>query len=90
MCFIRLIAGEECKEIGYWVGLPFWNLGFASEAALAVVAVAGDAPLIARASDGNDASGRVLANAGFVETGRSEAFCVALGEMSPVTTYHRP
>lgn len=86
---ISLIAREDCSEIGYWVGPPFWNTGYASEAALAVVAAAGETPLIARASDGNDASSRVLANAGFVETGRSEAYCVALGQMSPVTTYTR-
>lgn len=86
---ISLIAREGATEIGYWVGPPFWNTGYASEAAQAVVAAAGDASLIARASDGNDASAHVLANAGFVETGRDEAFCVALNQMTPVTTFKR-
>ena len=87
---ISLIARDDGTEIGYWVGPPFWNTGYASEAALAVVAAAGDTPLNARASLDNEASVHVLANAGFRETGRAEVFCVALGKMAPVTTFHRP
>lgn len=87
---ISLIAREDHTEIGYWVGPPFWNIGYASEAALAVVSVADTGPLSARVSVENEASAHVLANAGFVEAGRSEAFCVALNKMTSVITYRRP
>jgi len=69
-------------ELGYWVGRPFWNMGFATEAARAVAAEA-------RASLGaldashyidNPASGRVLQKAGFVYTGEvGQRFALARG-----------
>lgn len=86
---ISLIARDDFTEIGYWVGPPFWNTGYASEAAVAVVAATGDAPLVARVSVGNDASVQVLANAGFVKSGQDETFCVALNRMTPVTIFRR-
>ncbi|MGB0854359.1 MAG: GNAT family N-acetyltransferase [Pikeienuella sp.] len=87
---ISLIAREEGAEIGYWVGPPFWNTGYASEAAQAVVSLAAVGPLTARVSVDNEAAAHVLANAGFAEVGRSEAFCVALNQMAPVITFRRP
>lgn len=76
--------------LGYWVGPPFWNTGYASEAAIAVVAAAreaGCARLTAEAGLANEASAHVLAHAGLVETGRGEAFVVALNEMRPVRLF---
>jgi RimJ/RimL family protein N-acetyltransferase len=62
-------------EIGYWIARPYWGLGFATEAARAVLGMA-------RASgvDGirachfadNPASGNVLRKLGFRFTGQSE------------------
>jgi RimJ/RimL family protein N-acetyltransferase len=62
-------------ELGYWIARPYWGLGYASEAASAVVAIAravGHARLISGHFTDNPASGRVLRKIGFRATGRTE------------------
>jgi RimJ/RimL family protein N-acetyltransferase len=62
-------------ELGYWISRPYWGLGYASEAAKAVVAIArtlGHPKLISDHFLDNPASGRVLRKAGFQPTGRIE------------------
>lgn len=89
--FIGVISLRPAKtagvfQLGYWVGPPFWNTGYASEAARAVVAAAraaGATRMEARAVEENDASAHVLLNAGFKETGRGSFFSVARGKMAP-------
>ncbi len=55
-------------ELGYWVGRPFWNRGFATEAARAVIAFGFEALGLNRIHAShltrNPASGRVMAKAG--------------------------
>lgn len=80
------IKRRDPPTLGYWVGPPFWNTGYASEAAVAAVAAAraaGCARLGAHVVASNDASAHVLTNAGFVETGTTEVFGVAVGAMRP-------
>lgn len=74
------------RRLGYWVGPPFWNTGYASEAAAAVVGAAraaGAARLDARIASGNEASAHVLINVGFAEVGAEEFYSVARGAMTP-------
>lgn len=81
---ISLIRKTEGVTLGYWVGPPFWNTGYASEAAQAVVDVArsaGIGALEAEVVEGNDPSAHVLVNAGFREIGARETYGVALGRM---------
>ncbi|MEM7546598.1 MAG: GNAT family N-acetyltransferase [Pseudomonadota bacterium] len=71
-------------QLGYWVGPPFWNTGFASEAAVGVVdavMAAGHTRMTARVVARNTASATVLQHAGFVETGRGAFFSVAANAM---------
>src|SRR5690606_7316246 len=61
-------------ELGYWLGEPYWGLGYATEAALAVVAAtrsSGAPALRSRALLSNAGSRRVLHKAGFIETGEA-------------------
>ncbi len=62
-------------ELGYWIARPYWGLGFATEAAKAVVEIAraaGHRKLVAGHFTDNPASARVLHKAGFRPTGRVE------------------
>lgn len=79
-------------RLGYWVAPAFWNTGYASEAAGAVVAHAatlGLPEVTARVFQDNAASVRVLMHAGFDYTGDGEAYSVARGRMLPTHTYRR-
>lgn len=64
--------GDEL-ELGYWIARPYWGLGFATEAARAVVDIARHTLRKSRLVSGhfidNPASGRVLAKLGFKPTG---------------------
>ena len=65
-------AEGKAPELGYWLGEPYWGMGFASEAANAVVAAAKDIgmPLLrSRALLSNTGSRNVLRKLGFVELG---------------------
>lgn len=60
-------------ELGYWIARPYWGLGYATEAALAVIGIAqalGHKRLVAGHFVDNPASGRVLRKIGFHSTGR--------------------
>ena len=76
-------AGDGKRELGYWYGKPFWGLGYATEAAEAVVVHAfdllGTQALTAGWFVDNPASGRVLAKLGFVQKGTAERSCLARG-----------
>ena len=86
---ISLKTKDGGHELGYWVGPPFWNTGYASEAAAAVVgmAKAAGASVTAEIVEANEASAHVLLNAGFREEGRAEVFSVALGAMAPMRCF---
>lgn len=62
-------------ELGYWIARPYWGLGFATEAARAVVGIAraiGHNRLVSGHFLDNPASGGVLRKAGFRATGKVE------------------
>ena len=74
----------EINELGYWVGPPYWNAGYATEAVQAVVvhlfSACGLERLDATVFADNAASAAVLIKAGFRETGQSSNFSVARGK----------
>jgi RimJ/RimL family protein N-acetyltransferase len=71
MCGIE--PREAAAELGYWLGVPYWNRGYATEAVRAVIDHAfGDLEhdaLQAGARVSNPASRRVLEKCGFQWTG---------------------
>ncbi len=78
----RLIGGcgvhlneEGAPELGYWIARPYWGLGFATEAARAVLGMAranGVTDIRAAHFIDNPASGNVLRKLGFRFTGQVE------------------
>ena len=66
-------ADRNALEIGYWIGRPYWGLGFATEAGQAVLRIA-RALALPRLTAGhfvdNPASGAVLRKLGFRPTGQ--------------------
>jgi RimJ/RimL family protein N-acetyltransferase len=71
-CGIGSLNGEP--ELGYWIGRPYWGLGFATEASRAVIEIAktiGHRKLVASHFTDNPASGNVLRKLGFQSTGNT-------------------
>jgi [ribosomal protein S5]-alanine N-acetyltransferase len=70
---IGLGGAKEMPYIGYWIGRPYWKQGYATEAVQGLIEYArwrGTPSLQADTFRDNPASARVLAKAGFVNTGR--------------------
>ena len=70
---IGLGGAREMPYLGYWIGRPHWNHGYATEAVQGVIEYArwlGIRSLQADTFPNNPASARVLAKAGFINTGR--------------------
>ena len=70
---LRLEPDLRSAELGYWVGLPYWNHGYATEAAQAVIGHAFGAHDVDRVHAThfvrNPASGRVMAKTGMRQEG---------------------
>jgi RimJ/RimL family protein N-acetyltransferase len=84
------LAGRSgAAELGYWLAEEWWNCGYATEAARAVVAYAfsdrGHDRLQARCLIGNEASRRVLVAAGFRPAGIG--FCRTIHAPRPVISH---
>lgn len=67
------ITDDQC-EVGYWIGKPYWDNGYCTEALRIVVDycfnVKGFSVLWGDFFPENPASGRVMEKCGFVDTGR--------------------
>jgi [ribosomal protein S5]-alanine N-acetyltransferase len=91
----RLGAPDDATwEIGYWFGLPYWGLGYASEAGKALMDWARDQlgakVFVAGHFADNPASGNVLRKLGFVRTGTQELFGLARQCAAPAERYVWP
>lgn len=78
----------QTLELGYWLGEPYWNQGFATEAAHALIDMAFRTREIdhidARCRVTNIASRRVIQKCGFQFQGSGMVGSLALGGMVPV------
>jgi RimJ/RimL family protein N-acetyltransferase len=86
------VAGADgAPELGYWVGVPFWGQGLATEAARAVIDYAfgslGHEVLEAGARVSNPASRRVLEKCGFQWTGVRLARIRAINSAAPADRF---
>jgi len=82
---------EGVPEIGYWLGVPYWGRGFATEAARAVIDYAfgdlGYETLQAGARVTNPASRRVLEKCAFQWTGVRLSRIRAINSAAPVDRF---
>jgi RimJ/RimL family protein N-acetyltransferase len=89
-CGIGKLDGEH-PEIGYWLGVPFWGKGYATEAARALIDHAfgelGYDVLVSGARVSNPASRRVLQKCGFEWTGVGLYRIRALASSAPVDRF---
>ncbi len=93
----RIIGGagiadlDGAPNLGYWIARPYWGLGFATEAARAVIGIARAMSLprlsAAHFAD-NRASGAVLRKLGFQPTGRiTNRYSIARGSEVATVEY---
>lgn len=70
---LRLHASDRRAELGYWLGVPYWGMGYATEASRSVLAFAFDTLDLNRVHAchlaRNPASGRVLEKIGMRREG---------------------
>lgn len=80
---------RDQSEITFWIAPAFWNTGFASEAVRAMVAANPHQAktMFAEVFQDNNASARVITNAGFEYLGDAEAYSVARKSVVPTWTY---
>ena len=78
-------------ELGYWIGKPYWNKGYATEAGKALVAYAFGTLDLNRVHAShfkrNPASGRVLAKIGMTYEGCLRQQVIKAGEFQDLETY---
>lgn len=82
---------EEHAELGYWIGKPYWGLGYGTESVAALIRhafeVDGFTYLAAGHFADNPASERVLRKLGFIVFGSEMRDCAARGERTRCVTY---
>jgi RimJ/RimL family protein N-acetyltransferase len=78
-------------ELGYWIGVPFWGNGYATEAARAVVAYGFEKlnlnRIFASHFKGNDKSGMVLKKVGMLHEGRVRQGVIKAGKFIDLEMY---
>jgi len=90
-----IVTHEDDAELGYWVAVPFWGRGIATEAASTVCEEAFATLDVERLTAGhfadNPVSGRVLRKLDFHPTGETgRRFSIARGDDAPFIAYARP
>ena len=88
---LSLSPAHRRGELGYWIGLPFWNLGYATEAAAAVLWYGFECLVLNRIQathfSRNPASGRVMQKVGMSHEGRSAQYLMKWGRLEDIERY---
>jgi ribosomal-protein-alanine N-acetyltransferase len=88
---LEINAEMQRAELGYWVGKPYWNHGYCTEAAQAVVRFAfkalGLRRVFARHYGRNAASGRLMQKAGMRHEGTLRQHTVKWGVVDDMEVY---
>lgn len=101
---IRLPAGDligaislginlpnQMAELGYWIGMPFWNKGFCTDAARRVLQFGFDElglnKIYARHLGGNTGSARVMQKIGMTKEGMLRQHVMKYGVLNDIVEY---
>lgn len=88
---LRLELDHHRAELGYWIGVPYWGNGYASEAAQALVRYAFDElkvnRLYASHVPNNPASGKILLRLGMKREGYLRGHILKWGEYQDLVLY---
>lgn len=88
---LHISDAHQHAELGYWIGVPFWGRGFATEAAHAVVEFGFQTlhlrRIYAHHFAGNTASQRVLEKIGMIHEGRSRLHVMKWGQFLDLENY---
>lgn len=88
---LHISAAHRHAELGYWVGVPFWGKGIATEAAFAAVAFGFSSlnlhRIYAHYFAGNDGSRRVLEKIGMRHEGRLRQHIVKWDRLIDIENY---
>jgi ribosomal-protein-alanine N-acetyltransferase len=88
---LAIVAEHQHARLGYWLGLPYWNHGYATEAVEAVLAYGFYQRQLHRIYaphfQSNPASGRVLQKVGMTYEGRMREHYRRFGEFVEVELY---
>lgn len=88
---LEINALANAAELGYWLGVPYWNRGYATEAARAMVAYGFEALGLNRIQachmDTNPASGKVLKKIGMKYEGTLRQATYRFGEYRDLLMY---
>ena len=88
---LRLELAHERGELGYWIGIPFWGKGYATEATKAVIKFGFEQMKLNRIHAAhltrNPASGRVMIKAGMTFEGVLRKHILKWGEFEDVAKY---
>lgn len=88
---LRINRPHAHAELGYWLGVPFWNRGYATEAALAIVDYGFESLDLERVQAShlgcNPASGRVMQKIGMQLEGTSRQAALKWGEFHDLVRY---
>ncbi len=88
---LRLVSAHKRAELGYWIGVPYWNHGYATEAAQAVVAFGfqslGLNRIHATHLTRNPASGKVMLKVGMQQEGLLRKHILKWDKLEDIATY---
>ena len=90
-CALTLDRSFNKGELGYWIGRPHWNLGYATEASEAIMAFGFDGMglnrVFARHLARNPSSGRVMEKIGMLREGVARQDTMMWGKYEDVVSY---
>jgi RimJ/RimL family protein N-acetyltransferase len=88
---LRIGRSHARAELGYWIGVPYWGRGYATEAAVAIIAFGFEElrlnRIYAQHMVGNPASGRVMQKAGMRHEGTLRQHVTKFGIVDDIAIY---